>query len=156
MYLEENIAGALFILALSLPTAVSADDWGTGFAGGSEGFASWGDGFNSDDTWSNGFDNWSISWVDDERQGPIEGINPLYHGLPTECHPSYSGRCLLAVAPDYDCIVLIIELDGVVFIALDGDGPGYTRQVTVVGPDVFGLDRDNDGDNDGVGCELAP
>jgi hypothetical protein len=30
-----------------------------------------------------------------------------------------------------------------------GDGPEYTGTVTVSGPDVYGLDSDNDG----VGCE---
>jgi len=58
---------------------------------------------------------------------------------PTEevCHPSYVGACLDPSASDYDC------LRG------KGDGPLYTGTVTVVGPDVFGLDADNDG----IGCE---
>lgn len=53
------------------------------------------------------------------------------------CHPSYTGACLDPNASDYDCI------------GGSGDGPFYTGKVFVVGPDVFGLDRDNDG----VGCE---
>lgn len=53
------------------------------------------------------------------------------------CHPSYAGTCLDPNASDYDC------LGG------SGDGPLYTGPVQVVGPDVFGLDADNDG----LGCE---
>jgi len=52
------------------------------------------------------------------------------------CHPSYSG-CLNPNASDYDCA------------GGSGNGPYYTGTVRVVGPDVFGLDRDNDG----WGCE---
>jgi hypothetical protein len=32
-----------------------------------------------------------------------------------------------------------------------GDGPYYTGRVKVVGPDVYGLDRDGDG----IGCESS-
>jgi resuscitation-promoting factor RpfB len=53
------------------------------------------------------------------------------------CHPSYVGACLDPNASDYDC------LGG------SGNGPKYTGRVTVVGPDVFDLDRDGDG----IGCE---
>jgi hypothetical protein len=53
------------------------------------------------------------------------------------CHSSYTGACLDPNASDYDCS------------GGSGDGPKYTGTVTVVGPDVFGLD----GDGDGVGCE---
>ena len=53
------------------------------------------------------------------------------------CHPSYVGACLDPSAADYDCI------------GGSGNGPEYTGRVTVVGPDVFGLDRDGDG----IGCE---
>lgn len=52
------------------------------------------------------------------------------------CHPSYSG-CLNPNASDYDCA------------GGSGNGPYYTGRVSVVGPDVFGLDRDGDG----WGCE---
>jgi hypothetical protein len=52
------------------------------------------------------------------------------------CHQSYAGPCLDPYASDYDCR------------GRGGDGPLYTGRVTVVGPDVFGLDRDNDG----AGC----
>jgi len=56
---------------------------------------------------------------------------------PTQsCHPSYSG-CLNPNASDYDCA------------GGSGNGPYYTGAVRVLGPDVFGLDRDNDG----WGCE---
>ena len=53
------------------------------------------------------------------------------------CHLSYSGRCLDPDASDYDCA------------GGSGNGPYYTGKVRVVGPDVFGLDRDKDG----WGCE---
>lgn len=52
------------------------------------------------------------------------------------CHPSYSG-CLKPNAGDYDCA------------GGSGNGPNYTGSVRVTGPDVFDLDRDNDG----WGCE---
>lgn len=52
------------------------------------------------------------------------------------CHPSYSG-CLNPKASDYDCA------------GGSGNGPYYTGRVRVLGPDVFGLDRDGDG----WGCE---
>ena len=55
------------------------------------------------------------------------------------CHPSYAGACLDPGASDYDCA------------GGKGNGPLYTGRVTVVGPDVFDLDRDGDG----VGCEDA-
>ena len=54
-----------------------------------------------------------------------------------DCHPSYAGACLDPDASDYDCA------------GGSGNGPKYTGRVTVVGPDVFDLDRDNDG----IGCE---
>lgn len=53
------------------------------------------------------------------------------------CHPSYEGACVPADASDVDCA------------GGSGNGPAYTGRVTVVGPDVYDLDRDGDG----VGCE---
>ena len=53
------------------------------------------------------------------------------------CHPSYQGACLGIGIGDYDCA------------GGSGNGPNYTGRVTVVGPDEFRLDHDNDG----VGCE---
>jgi hypothetical protein len=53
------------------------------------------------------------------------------------CHSSYVGACLEPDASDYDCA------------GGSGNGPKYTGRVTVVGPDVFDLDRDGDG----IGCE---
>jgi hypothetical protein len=53
------------------------------------------------------------------------------------CHPSYKGACLDPNAADYDCR------------GGSGNGPKYTGPVRVVGPDVFGLDRDGDG----YGCQ---
>lgn len=51
------------------------------------------------------------------------------------CHPSYD-PCVPSAA-DADCL------------GSTGDGPAYADQVTVVGPDVYGLDIDGDG----IGCE---
>jgi hypothetical protein len=53
----------------------------------------------------------------------------------SDCHPSYTG--CVPMASDVDCR------------GGSGDGPAYTGQVNVVGPDVYGLDRDGDG----VACE---
>ncbi|MGF1668266.1 MAG: thermonuclease family protein [Acidimicrobiia bacterium] len=53
------------------------------------------------------------------------------------CHPSYEGACVPVNVEDVDCA------------GGSGDGPYYVGRVTVVGPDVYGLDRDGDG----IGCE---
>jgi hypothetical protein len=54
------------------------------------------------------------------------------------CHTSYQGECLRPDASDYDCA------------GGSGNGPYYVYgTVRVVGPDVFGLDRDGDG----YGCD---
>jgi len=53
------------------------------------------------------------------------------------CHSSYEGQCV-PIASDVDCG------------GGSGNGPEYVwGAVRVVGPDVYGLDRDNDG----WGCE---
>lgn len=50
-----------------------------------------------------------------------------------ECHPSYEEKCV-PIASDVDCA------------GGSGNGPTYVRgPVRVVGPDVYGLDRDGDG-----------
>ena len=54
-----------------------------------------------------------------------------------QCHPSYQGECVPAGVSDVDCR------------GGSGNGPYYAGRVTVVGPDVYDLDRDGDG----VGCE---
>ena len=56
---------------------------------------------------------------------------------PSGCHPSYEGACVPADASDVDCA------------GGSGNGPAYVGRVSVVGPDVYDLDRDGDG----VGCE---
>jgi hypothetical protein len=55
------------------------------------------------------------------------------------CHPSYVGACVPIGVSDVDCR------------GGSGNGPYYVGRVTVVGPDVYDLDRDNDG----VGCESS-
>jgi hypothetical protein len=55
----------------------------------------------------------------------------------SNCDPNYSGACV-PIASDVDCA------------GGSGNGPAYVRgPVTVVGNDIYDLDRDNDG----VGCE---
>ena len=57
--------------------------------------------------------------------------------LAQDCHPSYAGACV-PIASDVDCA------------GGSGNGPEYVAgPITVVGPDVYGLDRDGDG----VACE---
>jgi len=54
-----------------------------------------------------------------------------------DCHPNYEGACV-PIASDVDCA------------GGSGNGPAYVKgPVRVVGPDVYGLDRDGDG----IGCE---
>jgi hypothetical protein len=54
-----------------------------------------------------------------------------------ECDPNYAGACV-PIASDVDCA------------GGNGNGPAYVRgPVTVVGSDIYGLDRDNDG----TGCD---
>lgn len=55
------------------------------------------------------------------------------------CHSSYTGTCIPADVSDADCA------------GGSGNGPYYVteKNIGVVGPDVFDLDRDGDG----VGCE---
>jgi resuscitation-promoting factor RpfB len=53
-----------------------------------------------------------------------------------ECDPNYSG--CVPIASDVDCA------------GGGGNGPAYVKgPVTVIGEDIYGLDRDGDG----VGCE---
>lgn len=56
------------------------------------------------------------------------------------CHPSYSGACVPTGFSDVDCA------------GGSGNGPGYVigKRFQVVGPDVYGLDGN---DNDGIACE---
>lgn len=56
-----------------------------------------------------------------------------------DCHPSYEGACLDPNASDYDC-------EGG-----SGDGPEYTGTVTLVGPDEYDLERDDDG----IACDVS-
>jgi len=78
-----------------------------------------------------GFLIWLISNLGESNQPSGSIILPEQ-----KCHPSYSG-CLNPNASDYDCA------------GGSGNGPYYTGRVRVIGPDVFGLDRDGDG----WGCE---
>jgi resuscitation-promoting factor RpfB len=54
-----------------------------------------------------------------------------------KCDPNYSGACV-PIASDVDCA------------GGSGNGPAYVQgPVTVIGTDIYGLDRDGDG----IGCE---
>ena len=58
-------------------------------------------------------------------------------GWAQSCHPSYENACV-PFASDVDCA------------GGSGNGPAYVSgPVYVVGPDVYGLDRDGDG----IACE---
>ena len=58
-------------------------------------------------------------------------------GHAQQCHPSYQRVCVPMVS-DVDCA------------GGSGNGPAYVQgPVEVVGPDVYGLDRDGDG----IACE---
>ncbi|TAP44615.1 hypothetical protein EYS21_08960 [Arthrobacter sp. S39] len=64
-------------------------------------------------------------------------VQPAAPAAPSGCDPNYAGACV-PVASDVDCA------EG------SGNGPAYVRgPVTVVGSDIYGLDRDGDG----LGCE---
>jgi hypothetical protein len=55
------------------------------------------------------------------------------------CDPNYVGACV-PIATDVDCA------------GGSGNGPEYVEGIVrVVGSDIYGLDRDNDG----LGCELS-
>lgn len=65
-------------------------------------------------------------------------ITPASPSGGSNCHPSYSGVCLIVGIGDYDCS------------SGSGNGPNYAYgPFRVVGPDSFGLD----GDGDGIACE---
>jgi endonuclease YncB( thermonuclease family) len=66
-------------------------------------------------------------------------ISPTTTAPPaSNCHSSYKGACLMVGQGDYDCA------------GGSGNGPNYVSgPISVVGPDEFDLDRDNDG----IGCE---
>jgi hypothetical protein len=62
---------------------------------------------------------------------------PLPQQPSSPCDPNYSGACV-PIASDVDCA------------GGSGDGPAYVQgPVTVIGKDIYGLDRDGNG----VGCE---
>ncbi|PVZ53696.1 hypothetical protein C9424_17340 [Arthrobacter sp. H-02-3] len=64
-------------------------------------------------------------------------VRPVVPAAPSGCDPNYSGACV-PIASDVDCA------------GGSGNGPAYVRgPVTVVGSDIYGLDRNGDG----VGCE---
>jgi hypothetical protein len=69
---------------------------------------------------------------------PVEQAVAPPPPAPANCHSSYAGACLKPDASDYDCA------------GGSGNGPYYVEgPVSIVGPDVFGLDSNGNG----VGCE---
>ncbi len=71
------------------------------------------------------------------RTSPPPQPAPPTAGAPSGCHPSYD-PCV-PITSDVDCA------------GGSGNGPAYVGRVTVIGPDVYGLDNDGDG----VGCEAS-
>ncbi|TAM65571.1 MAG: hypothetical protein EPN51_19520 [Mycobacterium sp.] len=70
-------------------------------------------------------------------QSPTPYIAPLPQAPGSSCDPNYSGACV-PIASDVDCA------------GGSGNGPAYVSgPVTVIGKDIYGLDRDGNG----VGCE---
>ncbi|QUR69838.1 hypothetical protein F6B93_14585 [Mycobacterium spongiae] len=62
---------------------------------------------------------------------------PIPQAPDSSCDPNYSGACV-PIASDVDCA------------GGSGNGPAYVSgPVTVVGRDIYGLDRDGNG----IGCE---
>jgi len=67
----------------------------------------------------------------------VVGTKPPEPEPPLDCDPNYSGACV-PIASDVDCA------------GGSGNGPAYVAgPVTVIGSDIYDLDRDGDG----VGCE---
>ena len=65
------------------------------------------------------------------------GLAPVPLQLGSDCDPNYSGACV-PIASDVDCA------------GGSGNGPAYVSgPVTVVGQDIYELDRDGNG----TGCE---
>ncbi len=68
---------------------------------------------------------------------PVTEVTAIGTRKKSNCDPNYSGACV-PIASDVDCA------------GGSGDGPAYVKgPVTVVGTDIYDLDRDGDG----VGCE---
>ena len=78
--------------------------------------------------------NWDEPRTPQPIRTPTESVPQT---PPPECDPNYSGGCV-PIASDVDCS------------GGSGNGPAYVRgPVYVIGSDIYGLDRDNDG----IGCE---
>jgi hypothetical protein len=68
---------------------------------------------------------------------PAANAAPVPQQPSSSCDPNYSGACV-PIASDVDCA------------GGSGNGPAYVSgPVTVVGKDIYGLDRDGNG----IGCE---
>ncbi len=79
--------------------------------------------------------------ADPDAAPVVQPFAPHRAPLPQEprssCDPNYSGACV-PIARDVDCA------------GGSGNGPAYVSgPVTVIGVDIYGLDRDGNG----VGCE---
>ena len=70
---------------------------------------------------------------------PRQSTSPKQPQAQRSCDPNYGGACV-PIASDVDCA------------GGSGNGPAYIRgPVTVIGSDIYDLDRDHDG----VGCEAS-
>lgn len=77
-----------------------------------------------------------LAYVATQEQNSSPATSSVRTQVSSSCHPSYD-PCV-PVASDVDCA------------GGRGNGPAYVRgPVRVIGPDVYGLDRDGDG----IGCE---
>jgi hypothetical protein len=70
---------------------------------------------------------------------PATTAPPTTAAAKSNCHPSYEGTCIPPDVSDADCA------------GGSGNGPWYVKEknIRVVGPDVFDLDRDGNG----IGCQ---
>lgn len=96
-----------------------------------------------------GSDMWNISravradWAGAVSASPTGGSAGRPSGR--RCHPAYSGACLDASQPDYDCY------------GNRNDGPAWTDRVYLTGTaDPYDLDRERNGKDDGIGCNNNP
>ncbi|MCX2933059.1 excalibur domain-containing protein [Mycobacterium sp. CVI_P3] len=75
--------------------------------------------------------------ADPDGGSVAQSAGPHVRAPSSNCDPNYSGACV-PIASDVDCA------------GGSGNGPAYVSgPVTVIGRDIYGLDRDGNG----VGCE---
>lgn len=74
-----------------------------------------------------------VTSIGSKPPAPVAAPAPLVQQGGGGCDPNYSGACV-PITSDVDCA------------GGSGDGPGYTQgPVTIIGSDIYDLDRDGDG-----------